>query len=112
MEDHIHALGPQTNQIGTFSFSLLRTSSGSTNIKTFSHFLFCSTQIQCFAYNGCLINFYQLNKASGTRGVLFLSREDSVLAVRFVFSISISLEDLWLRKDRELLSMSNLTRVL
>ncbi|KAM7337809.1 hypothetical protein ACRRTK_003928 [Alexandromys fortis] len=62
MEDHIHALGPQTNQIGTFSFSVLRTSSGSTNIKTLSHFLFCSTQIQCFAYNGCLINFYQLNK--------------------------------------------------
>lgn len=42
--------------------------------------------------------------------MLFLCREDSVLAVRFGFSVS--LEDLWLCKDRELLSISDLTRVL
>lgn len=43
--------------------------------------------------------------------MLFLSKEDNFLAVTFMFSVSISLEVLWLCKGRKLLSIHDLTRI-
>lgn len=42
--------------------------------------------------------------------MLFLGKKDSFLAVMSMFSMSISLEALWLYKDRKLLSIPDLTK--
>lgn len=98
------------------SFSLLsansRTSSGSTNINDFVTLFFCSTPVQCFAYNGCLINFYQMNKCFRDQRSAISGQKRQLLTVMSVFSTCISLKVLRLYKDRKLLGIPDLSSIL